>query len=85
MMAPMLCQPRTNPSVLVRALVVWNQMRVQVGRNMPVRVVEERHELLMAMASLTLADYFALGKIECGRQRGHAMSEIILDNALDIA
>ncbi len=58
------CQPTLYSGALVRAVVVQNDVHVQVGRDLLLNLVEKFCELFAAMARQATADDFAVQDIE---------------------
>ena len=84
MVARMRRQPSSDFRMLMRGIVVQNQMPVQGGRNVPIDMAEEGQKFLMAMPRLALRQDVAVGNIE-GRKEGRGpMPTIIMRDAFDI-
>src|ERR1700687_1265881 len=70
--ARMAGEPGLDPRMLVRCVVVSDQMDRQIPGNMVVEVVEKRHELLVPMARFALGDDRAVE--QCGRGNPRLLS-----------
>ena len=78
-------EPGADFRMLMGRVVVHNQVHVQFGLEARFDVAQERQELLVSVAWLTLADDRAIGDVEGGEQGGGAMPEIIVGDAFHIA
>jgi hypothetical protein len=74
MKARMTDEPASDSRRVERAVVVEDQMDVQVARNAPIDRLEEAPELLAAMSPMTLANHFTGGDVEGRKQRRGAMA-----------
>jgi hypothetical protein len=66
-------EPGANLGMLVRGIVVDDQMHLPSGRGFAVDLVEEADELLMPVAAHALADDLAVEQVERGEQRRRAV------------
>ena len=64
--------------MLVRGVIVDDQMNFALGRGLAVDLVEEADELLMPVAAHALADDLAVEHVERGEQGGRAVPLIIM-------
>ncbi len=71
--AGMLRQPLGHAVVLVRPIIVQDQMRGQVGSKLSVQMTQKLQGLLVAMPGQTLADDRSLQHVERGEQRRRAI------------
>src|SRR5258708_16219487 len=71
-------EPGADLGMLMRRVVVDDQVQLPLGRSLPVDLVEEADELLMPMAAHALADDLALEHVECREQRRGAMALVIM-------
>ena len=78
-------QPCLHRSVLVRGVVVHDQMHVQMRRDVGIDVAQKRQELLMAMARLAAAEYPAGDHVQCREQGRGAVPEVVMGDPFDIA
>ena len=67
------------------AIVVQDEMDLQVGRHFALNRIEKAEELLVARAALAAANDFAGRDIEGGKKRGRPMPIIIVRSALWLA
>jgi hypothetical protein len=78
-------QPASHRGVLVRGIVVDDQMDVQVRRHCDLDVAQEVEELLMPMAPLTLAEHLTRGDVERREQRCGSVADVVVGDSLDVA
>jgi hypothetical protein len=78
-------QPVADQLRLVGAVVVQDQVNVQLGRHVAFDGVEEAAKLHGAMAALGLTDQGAGFSIQRGKQTGGAVTGIIVGAAFDLA
>ncbi len=69
-------QPRAHSRMLVRGVVVANEMNLEPGRHAGLNVAQEREELLMPMARLALGENAAVGKVESGKKGSRSVPHI---------
>ena len=62
-------QPRPHLQMLVRRVVVQNQMQIQLDRRLPLQESEKLDELLVPMPRQAGADQVAFGHIQRCKQR----------------
>ena len=78
-------QPEAHLGVLVGRVVVDDEVDVECLGHGLIDALEEAEELLMAVTRPTLGEHRAGGDVECGKQRGGAVADIIVGDAFDIA
>src|SRR5580704_13836340 len=71
-------EPCADLGMLMRRVVVDDQVQVHLGRDFAVDLVEETDELLMPMAAHALADDLALQHVEGGEQRRRAVALVVM-------
>jgi hypothetical protein len=71
-------KPFIRLSVLLRAVVVQDQVQVYLGRSFVIQSSQELEKLLMAMASVTIPDYLSCGYIQGSKQTGRPITNIIV-------
>jgi hypothetical protein len=71
--------------MLVGRVVIDDQMEVEIGRNIAVKMLKEGEEFLVAMAGFALGDYFPGDYFEGGKKRSGAMSKVVMGDSFDIA
>src|SRR5689334_22572190 len=77
-------EPSLDLGMLMRAVVVRNQVNLESGRDIAVKVIKKREKLLGAMARLAHGNHFAIEHVECREQRGGAMAVIVVGHAFGI-
>src|SRR5215471_10226050 len=85
MVAWALGQPGIDKRSFMSAVIIHDQMNFEVGRYFLVDAVEEFAKFHTPVPAMTLADYFAGGDVECGKQRCGAIAEVIVGTALSLA
>lgn len=78
-------QPVPDESSLVRAVVIQNQVHVQLGGNLSLDRVQKPVELDRTMALVKLADYVTGFQIEGGEQGSRPVPLIVMSAALQLA
>src|SRR5215510_10643753 len=71
-------EPSTDLGMLVRGVIVDDQMHRALGWGLAVDLVEEADELLMPVAAHALADDLAVEHVERGEQGRRAVALIIM-------
>ena len=71
-------QPGAHRRMLVRHIVVDDQMQLAPGGDLAVDAVEKADELLMPVACHALADHLALQHVESGEKRRGAMPLVVV-------
>jgi hypothetical protein len=64
--------------MLVRGVIVDDQMQLALGWGFAVDLVEKADELLMTVSAHALADNLAVEDVECGEQGGGAVALIVV-------
>src|SRR6185437_10590589 len=77
-------QPVPDESSLVRAVVIQNQVHVQLGGNLSLDGVQKPAELDRTMALVKLADYMTGFQIEGGEQGSRPVPLIVMSAALHL-
>ncbi len=76
-------QPSPDLGVLVRGVVVDDEVDVQVLRDIGIDMAQEREELLVAMALLALGEDGSGGDVQ-GREQGRgSMSHVVVGHPFD--
>jgi len=78
MKSRVLLQPLQHFGMLVRGVIVDDQMQVQVGRSTGVNLLEKLDPLLMPMPLHAISDDFPFGQFDCGEQCGRAIAFVIV-------
>ena len=78
-------EPSLDLGMLVRGVVVDDEMDVELGRHIGLDVAQECEELLVTMAGFALGDDRAVEHVEGGEQGGGAVTLVVVGNALDVA
>src|SRR5437879_11474314 len=84
MKARPLRQPAFDRRGFVRAVVIHDQMHVEIRGHVGGDGVEKYAELPSAMAAMTLPDDLAAGYVERRKQRGRSMAYVVVRPALDL-
>ena len=74
----MALEPRPHLGVLVRGVVVGDQVHIKMLRRLGINPAQELEPLLVAMSRHALADHPAGGDVEGGEQGGDAMALIVV-------
>lgn len=74
----MACQRRADLSVLVRSVVVHDQVQVQFGRRLGVDVLQELQPFLVPMPLLAKSDDAALQQFQRAEYDGRARPHVIV-------
>ena len=72
------CQPLSHFAHLVRTVVVHDQVNVKATREILLDLIEKTQELLMAVASVAIADGDAACHVHGREQRGNSMPFVIM-------
>lgn len=84
MEALMFRQPSLHLGMLVRRIVIHDQMQLEVLGGFLVDFLEESQPLLMAVLALDATDQFALEIIQRREQRDRAVAGVIMGFCLDM-
>jgi len=76
--ARMAREPGAHRGGFVGSVVVHDQMHIQGGGNRRLNGPQELQKFLAAMAPMQLADHLAGGDIQCGKQRGRTMAQVVV-------
>src|SRR5271154_7243148 len=71
-------EPGADLGMLVRGVIVDDQVQLPPGRGLAVDLIEEADELLMAVAGHALADDLAFQHVERGEQCRRAVADVIM-------
>ena len=85
MEAGSLRQPGTHLGVLVGAVVVDDQVHVQILGDGLLDLAQEAQEFLVPMPGLALGDHLASGHIQSREQGGGAVADVDMSHALYVA
>jgi hypothetical protein len=77
-------QPAEHAGMLVRGVIIHDQVHSEPGRNLGVDLAQEAQVLLVAMAALTLTEDRAGRQVQCRKQGGRAVANIVVGYAFDI-
>src|SRR3974377_635111 len=78
MKARMACKPPLHGRRFVGAVVVHDQMNIELLRHALVNGAQKLQELMAAMAPMQLADHLASGHIQRREQGGRAMAHVVV-------
>lgn len=79
------CQPRFDLSLLVRGVIVGNQMDFQVLGRLAIQLLEEAEPLHMRVLLLGPVDQFPVQVVQRGEQRDRAVPDGIVGLGADVA
>jgi len=79
-----LCQPRFHFGMFVCGVIIDHEMHIEILGYAGIDVSQEGEKLLMSVASLALGDHFTVGDIERGKQRGGAVTDVVVGDAFDV-
>ena len=78
-------QPGFDFRMFVGGVIVDDKMHVEILGHTGIDVSQEGEELLMSVARLALGDDFTIGDIECRKQGGGAVTDVVVGDAFDVA
>ena len=78
-------QPGADLLVLMRGIVVDDQVDVEIGRHVVIDLFQEREELLVAVAGLAPSQNRSVGHVQGGEEGRGAVTDVIVGDALHIA
>src|SRR5271167_2783612 len=70
--------------MLMRRVVVSDQVQFKVGRNVSIEMLQKAQEFLMAMARLALGDDSPVDDVERREERRSAVAKVVVSHSLDI-
>ena len=76
--APMAGKPGFDPRMLVRRIIVGDQVQFQSGRDTTVEVIEKGQELLVPVARFALRDDVPIKDVKRGKERSGAVAVVIM-------
>jgi len=71
-------QPRLNPGMLVRAVVVHHQMEFDLAWKLSIQPFEKLEKFLMPMSGIALADHLARSYFQGRKERGRSVTLVIV-------
>jgi hypothetical protein len=80
----MASEPGLYLGMLMRRVVVSDQVQFKLGRNISVEMLQKAQEFLMAMAWLALGDDPPVDDIERREERRGAVAKVVVSHPLDI-
>src|SRR5258707_8721994 len=84
-MEPWPCsKPAFNSQMLVRGVIIHDDVPVQVFRHVFFNLPEKTQILLMPVTRSTFREHIAVRRVQCGKQRGGSVASIIVGHSLDI-
>ncbi len=63
-------EPASNSQMLVRGVIIHDDVHLQVLRYLLLNLPEKTQIFLMSVTRSTSREYFAVGRVQCGKQRG---------------
>ncbi len=85
MIARMGSEPALDAWVFMRGVIIDHQVDIKFSRHTLVHLLEEGQILLMAMSSFAPGQHAPAGDVQGSKQRGSAVTHIIMTHALDVA
>ncbi len=70
-------KPRFHPGVLVGAVIVHDQMQIELG-SLGIDLLEETDEFLMPLPLHSVANHLAVEHAQSGKQRGRAVAFVVM-------
>jgi hypothetical protein len=84
-MEPWPCsKPAFNSQMLVRGVIIHDDVHLQVFRHVLFNLPEKTQILLMPMTRSTFREHIAVRRVQCGKQRGGSVASIIMGHSFDI-
>src|SRR5579862_2017543 len=77
-------QPAKHAGMLMRRVVIHDQVHGESGRDLGVDLTQEAQILLVTMAALAPTEDRAGRQVECCKQGGGAMTDVVVSHAFDI-
>ena len=78
-------EPAFDLGMLVGAVVVDDEVEIEVWAHAGVDVLEEAQKLLVAMPRLALGDDLAGGHVQGGKEVGGTVTDVAMRDAFDVA
>src|SRR6478609_6433768 len=78
-------KPGPDLRMLVRRVVVYDKMGVEIGRDHGGDVFQEAQELLMTMTLSALCDHLTVGDVERREQGRRPMPNVVVGDAFRVA
>src|SRR3954466_16401010 len=85
MEAGVTAQPSTGLGMLVRTVVIDDEMHIEPRRNVGVNLLQEAEELLVSVACPALGHDLSVGDVESGEQGRGAMPLVVMGKTASIA
>src|SRR6185437_15602163 len=77
-------QPGPYLRMLVRSVIIDDEVNVKFGRDALVQSAQKREELLMPMTRLAFGEHCTGGNVQRGKQGCRSVTDIVMGHALDI-
>ena len=71
-------EPGLDARMLMRAIIVDDQMKLHSGRSLGINLFQKSNELLMPMAWHAVSYDFSIKHTECGEQGGCSVSFVVV-------
>ena len=78
-------EPALDFNVFMGAVIVDDEVDIEVRGHVGVDVLEEAEELLMTVPSLALGEHLASGHVEGGEEGGGAVTDVAMRDAFDVS
>ncbi len=79
------CQPSLDLGMLMRGVVVDDEMNIEVSGHVGLDVAQELEELLVTMTGLALGHHFPGGDVQGGKQGGGAVPLVVVRNPFHVS
>ena len=77
-------EPSFDSQMLVRGVIIHDDVHLQVLRHVLFNLPEKTQILLMPVTRSTFRENFAVRRVQCGKQRGGSVASIIVGHSFDI-
>lgn len=78
-------EPCSDLWMLVRSVVVYDEMQVQILRCLPIDLLQKFQELLVTVPRHALPDDFSFEYVQCGEECGRAIAFVVVRHCLRVS